>query len=114
MNIIGLPPSPPLAISCTVLESVKMISATHRKVYQTLRNAFLRCLVIITYLFQLIRSRNTNMTNVKSADGVNYKLQEEIHEIPPDDHHDKCVCLVNLIYEQTVEKFASDFKLTQG
>ena len=59
------------------------------------------------------------MTNVKSADGVNYKLQEEIHEIPPDDHHDKS-CLIslsptiNLIYEQTVEKFASDFKLTQG
>ena len=83
------------AISCTVLESVKMISATHRKVYQTLRNAFLRCLVIITYLFQLIPSRNANMTNVKSAVGVNYKLQEEIHEIPPDDHHDKS-CLISL------------------
>ena len=32
------------------------------------------------------------MTNVKSADGVNYKLQEEIHEIP--DHHEKS-CLIS-------------------
>ena len=35
------------------------------------------------------------MTNIKSADGINYKLQEEINEIPPNDHHDKS-CLISL------------------